>query len=394
MADQNNSLVNLGNLAETAKVLIEKVSDAVGGVFKPYQIKRVAKAEAEAEIIKATTQIEISEIKQRALDRFLVEEASKQENIESITKKAIPQLEEGANPGGIEKDWLIDFFDKSRIVSDEEMQNLWSAILAGEANKPGSYSKRTLHLMASLDKKDATLLNKLCRFLWKIEDITVPLVFDTKHDLYVNNGISFSVLKHLDSIGLISFESVSGYISKDLNKTVVVSYDKKITTLEFQNDSKNDLNIGHVLFTDVGAQLAQFCQGRAVEGFEEYVMSEWLKGGVKDANRVMYKGTIIENSLSNKEILKRIRVNKTWKSGDWTLHGVSLDEDQIVELASSLDNGPWYIHIWRPGNDEVKVIYKDKIFNIMFSDKSTWNDATEYGKSLGIPKEQLDFLID
>ena len=117
MADQNNSLVNLGNLAEPAKVLIEKVSDAVGGVFKPYQIKRVAKAEAEAEIIKANAQIEISELQQRALNRFLLEEATKQENIESITKKAIPQLEEGADPAKIERDWMVDFFDKSRIVS-------------------------------------------------------------------------------------------------------------------------------------------------------------------------------------------------------------------------------------------------------------------------------------
>lgn len=393
MADQNNSLVNLGNLAEPAKVLIEKVSDAVGGVFKPYQIKRVAKAEAEAEIIKANTQIEISELQKRALNRVLVEEAAKQENIESITGKAIPQLEDGANPGGIEKDWLVDFFDKSRIVSDEEMQNLWSAVLAGEANKPGSYSKRTLHLMASLDKKDAELFTKLCRFVWIING-PVALVFNSQDDIYKSNDINFSALKHLDAVGLISFESLSGYKKEGYDKKIHTSYGGKVITLEFSKENKNDLGIGHVIFTDVGLQLARLCQGSVVDGFEEYVMSKWLKDGVKDANRIMYKGTIIENSLSNKEILKKIRVNKTWKSGDWTLHSVSLDEDQIVELGSSLDNGPWYIHIWRPGNDDVKVIYKNKIFDIKFSDKSTWNDATEHGKSLGIPEEQLDFLID
>jgi len=121
MANQNNSIINFGNLAEPAKVLIEKVSDAVGGAFKPYQIERVAKAEAQAEIIKTNTEIEISELQQRALKRFIVEEASKQENIESITKKAIPQLEEHANPGDIEKDWLVDFFDKSRIIGVKEL---------------------------------------------------------------------------------------------------------------------------------------------------------------------------------------------------------------------------------------------------------------------------------
>ena len=233
MADQNNSLINLGNLAEPAKVLIEKVSDAVGGAFKPWQIERVAKAEAKAEIIKANTKIEISELQQRALNRFLVEEASKQENIESITKKAIPQLAEHANPSGIEKDWLVDFFDKSRIVSDEEMQNLWSAILAGEANRPGTYSKRTLHLMASLDKKDAVLFTKLCGFVWMIGTPT-PLIFDSQNEIYTNNGINFSSLKHLDAIGLISFESLSGYVRKGFGKNIAVTYGSKITTLEFQ----------------------------------------------------------------------------------------------------------------------------------------------------------------
>ncbi len=393
MADQNNSLVNIGNLAEPAKVLIERVSDAVGGVFKPYQIKRVAKAEAEAEVIKAVAQIGISELQQRALDRFLSEEASKQENIENITKKAIPLLEEGANPSGIEKDWMVDFFDKSRIVSDEEMQTLWSAILAGEANRPGSYSKRTIHLMASLDKKDAVLFTKLCGFVWLLGN-SVPLIFDSQNEIYTNNGIDFSTLKHLDAIGLISFESVSGYLRKGFAKKAVVSYGGKLITLEFPNDDKNELNIGHVIFTVAGSQLAQFCQRQTVSGFEEYVMAEWLKNKVKNADRVMYKGTIIENSLNNKDILKRVRISKTWQSGDWTLHSVLLDEDQTEELSRSLDNGPWYIHIWQQGKDDVKVIYKDKIFDIKSSDKSTWAEAIEYGKSLGIPDGQLDFPID
>lgn len=393
MADQNNSLINLGELAEPAKVLIEKVSDAVGGVFKPYQIKRVAKAEAEAEIIKANAQIEISELQQRALNRFLLEEATKQENIESITKKAIPQLKEGADPAQIERDWMVDFFDKSRIVSDEEMQNLWSAILAGEANQPGTYSKRTLHLMASLDKKDALLFTKLCGFVWFI-GTPVPMIFDSQNDIYTNNGINFTSLKHLDAIGLISFESLSGYQRKGFSKITNAIYGGKVVTLEFSQDEGNNLSLGHALFTDVGLQLAQFCKGKTINGFEDYVIAEWLKTGVKDANRPMYKGTIIENSLSNKDLLKKIRIKRTWQDGDWTLHSVFLDEDQVAELSRSLDNGPWYIHIWKQGQDDVKIIFKDKIFDIKFSDKSTWAEAVEHGKSLGIPVEQLDFPID
>lgn len=58
------SLINLGELSKPATVLIEKVSDAVGGIAKPWQIKRVANAEAEAAKIKAIAQLEITDLEQ------------------------------------------------------------------------------------------------------------------------------------------------------------------------------------------------------------------------------------------------------------------------------------------------------------------------------------------
>ena len=42
-------------------MLVEKISDAVGGIFKPYQIVRVAKAEAQADRVRVEAQIEISD---------------------------------------------------------------------------------------------------------------------------------------------------------------------------------------------------------------------------------------------------------------------------------------------------------------------------------------------
>src|SRR5690242_11123062 len=116
MAD--NSLVNLGELSKPATVLVEKISDAVGGIFRPYQLVRIAKAQAEAERISAESQIQITDLQKRALHRFLHEEGRKQANIEAITQKAIPLLEEQGSPDQLQEDWVASFFDKARIVSD------------------------------------------------------------------------------------------------------------------------------------------------------------------------------------------------------------------------------------------------------------------------------------
>lgn len=108
----------------------------------------------------------------------------------------------------------------------------------------------------------------------------------------------------------------------------------------------------------------------------------------------MLKGTIIENSLNDLGILKKCRIEKTYEAGSWILHNVFIEEALIPELQHSLAEGPWYIHVWEPGKDDVIVVFKDAQFRIKFSDTSTWDDAIAHGIAMGIPKEQLDFPID
>jgi Protein of unknown function (DUF2806) len=242
MADDNSmSIVNLGKLSKPADTLIKKVSGAIGGVFEPWQIRRVAKAEAEANLIKAKSEIEITDLHRRAMHRFVEEEANRQENMEQITKKAFPQLEDKSDPSMMDDDWVTNFFDKSRIVSDTEMQELWASVLAGESNSPGTYSKRTVNFLGDLDKKDAELFVALCGFGWNFGNFT-PLIFDAQAIIYNDKRINFSTLSHLDSIGLIQFDDFAGFKRQGLPKEFAVSYCGQHLPLEMKNEKDNHLN--------------------------------------------------------------------------------------------------------------------------------------------------------
>lgn len=269
-----NSLLNIGDISKPADTLIKKVSAAVGGVFAPYQIKRMAKAEAEAAIIKAETDIQITELHRRAMHRFVEEEARKQKNIEDITREAIPHLSEHTNAEKMDDDWVANFFDKSRIVSDKEMQGLWSRVLAGEANAPGTFSKRTVNFISDLDKSDAELFTRLCGFGWDIGNFC-PLVLDTKAEIYKKNGLTFNGISHLESIGLITYSNLGAYRRIGLPKEFTIFYYGEPVMMEMSKDSDNELETGHVLLTKVGQELATICCSQPVEGFVDYVKDKW-----------------------------------------------------------------------------------------------------------------------
>lgn len=117
---EQNSMMNIGDLAKPVTVLIEKISDATGAALAPWQIKRVAKAEAEANKIKALSEVEINDIKERIKDRLTTEEVIKQLNIESVVAKALPEVKEDAEPKKIDNDWLL------KTLPLERREILWS----------------------------------------------------------------------------------------------------------------------------------------------------------------------------------------------------------------------------------------------------------------------------
>lgn len=272
---EESILANIGELSKPATVLIEKVSDAIGGICKPWQIKRVATAEADAKLILAKSDIEVTELQQRAMGRFFVEEAQRQANIESITAKSIPQISESANPDEMDNDWIVNFFDKARLVSDFEMQELWSTILAGEANSPQSFSKRIVNIVAELSKSEAKLFQKICRYGWKRTGADIyPLIYDYKAKIYKAHGIDYSGLRDLASIGLISLES-SHYRFTKLRKRIVLSYYENRAVIEFDEEQENTLQIGYILLTSIGQELARICNSPPIPGFYDYIIDYW-----------------------------------------------------------------------------------------------------------------------
>lgn len=270
----DNPLANVGDLGKAFDTLVKKIAKGVGTLYEPRRIRNVAEAAAEAEKIRATSDIEITDLHRRAEQRRTEEEAKHQKNMEDITAKAAPHLNEDANPDAMDDDWVTNLFDKCRIVSDGEMQGLWARVLATEANTPGTLSKRTVNLLSDFDKSDADLFTKLCGFGWMIGNV-VPLIFDIQADIYNRHGINFDTLSHLETIELIQFERLSDFKRIGFPKRFAVYYYGTPLYLEMSADANNELKTGKVSLTKIGQELAPICGSRPVEGFYEYVKEQW-----------------------------------------------------------------------------------------------------------------------
>ena len=268
-----------GDWAKPVNTLIEKISDATGTLLAPWQIKRVATANANANKTKALADIEITELQQRAMFRVLQEETKRQENIESISKKSFEDIKEEATPEDIDSDWLSNFFDKCKNISDDEMQEQWSRILSSEANQPGKFSKKTIEVMYQLDRNDAELFKNLCTFCWFNNGSPLVLINEYNNDIFKNQNINFTTLSHLQDLGLINFQSVSKFNLTFSVNQIILGYFEKYHVLNFKDGDKNQLVTGVVNFTKAGEQLFKISSPTYNSEYYDYILEEWNKVG-------------------------------------------------------------------------------------------------------------------
>jgi hypothetical protein len=112
--------------------------------------------------IKAKDKIAVEELFQNAEDR------RKFKNRTQATISAIEDIAANAadaDPSAeIGDDWLNLFARIAEDKSSEELQHLFGKILSGEIRRPGSYSLRTLQILATISKEDAELVSRLLSY--------------------------------------------------------------------------------------------------------------------------------------------------------------------------------------------------------------------------------------
>ena len=264
--------VDAGDLPESANLLIEKISRAVGGVLAPWQIVRMAKAEAAAALIRTKSGVQVTQLQRRMAARILDEETQRQMVIEQVTAKAIPLLIATADPSQMDDDWTRNFFEKVRIISNEQMQTLWSRVLAGEANAPGTFSKRTINILSDLDASDARSFSSLGNFTWSFG----PLVTNLHHKIYPINGITKDALRHLESLGLIfNLDMVEKSVTIGGIGLAPVEYQGRKLWIGTRDGSGWATSTGQIIFTRSGRELLQACKQTPVEGYWEHVLETW-----------------------------------------------------------------------------------------------------------------------
>ena len=271
----------------TAVAFINKISGAVSWYTAPRQIIRVAEAEAEAELIRAKSKaesenVELFDLIKRAEFRSTVEQIEQQMNLEKIMLKTLFRLSEDAHPENMDDDWIRNHFDRCRNVSDEDMQELWAKILAGEANNPGSFSRKAVNLMADLENKTATIFSTYCRFIGAIGPKGVPLiVVDDSHrlfEIYEKEGINLTTLRVLADLGLIStgFNPATFLIHQRLEgvpNPVIFSYGGQSMELSCPEGT---ITTGITILTSAGAELASIgTPGVPVSGFFDFICAQW-----------------------------------------------------------------------------------------------------------------------
>lgn len=354
---------SLGISKSADKVLDILDQTLLGGLFKPSYIRRVASARAKAKLIEAEgnaqakvldaeaeakvrliaaktdqeivllaaeSQKQISQIEQKNSVQFpetlktgLVVNAvtiqREQENFESVVGQSFEHLNEDAKPEEIDPDWIFNFYEKGSKISNAEMQKLWAKILAGEANKPGSFSPQALHVLSIMTQKQAETFAEICNFslcfqyadfenlnelklnpsfmLYKEGfDFTKVLLIQNKLG-YFNDKLNniFHIIIELSHLGLVHDvpTGIEKVIDNFSQKTVLVFVLHDDNTILFENrvrfPTSTRIRFGDVTLTPVGRELFKLQEIKNVKGYKEEVMRIMSEQGlVKLENNVVF----------------------------------------------------------------------------------------------------------
>ena len=209
----------------------------------------------------------------------------RQKNVDAVALIAAEQLsldssQDGEEPAqatpsdGPSDDWLNNFEREAELASSEDMRARLGKILAGEIQRPGSFSIRSVQLLAQLDQHTAKLFQTLCSLSVSLSlPIPAPelrrsldsrvcsIAGSAATNTLQKFGLSFDGLNHLHEAGLIiadynSYMNYDGAIAREGKVSLPFEYAGNHWALvKTDESSANQLRLNGVRFSRVGTEL-------------------------------------------------------------------------------------------------------------------------------------------
>ncbi|WP_269746057.1 DUF2806 domain-containing protein [Nitrosospira sp. NpAV] len=105
------------------------------------------------------------------------------------------------------------------------------------------------------------------------------MIYEIDNEIYTKHGINLPALQRLKAIGLISLES-AGYVKRKFGKHTRLFYFGKPTKIQFPHAANNQLDLGHVLLSDLGKALASAYNAKRNQEYYEYIIKRWSRQGM------------------------------------------------------------------------------------------------------------------
>lgn len=311
---------DLAGLSDPLKKLIEVLSAGVGGLSKPYLMRKTADAKAyEIKVISQAIKENQDDLKgsgfneetlslislddnsprnnlsleKRTQQRVEYKEQKRQKNIESITQKAAESLESESVVSGdpVDEDWISRFFDYAEDISSEDMQELWARILAGEIKKPKSYSMRTLDILRNLSTEEAEVFIKFGSFAILSEGTAFLLNFKGEKLLEEEYQLNFRERLLLEELGLLAANDLQFKIMKtaDDPKSIVFII-KNTIVIQEKLARKPEQQLQILVFTKIGQELLQLIKAEPQKAYLQLLATKLDRnnGSIKYANITRY----------------------------------------------------------------------------------------------------------
>lgn len=243
-------------------------------------------------------------IQHDSLPLSLATKMEEEENLYSTLKKSFDFCQsrhDTPSEEPLSQTFFNNWRDRVRLISEDELRNVWAQILVCEVYNPNAVSLKSLEILSTLSKKEALLFNNICK----------SVVFDNAiiFDRVGNNSVYFDNISEFDLLDLSDLGLIKSFQPNQLIHDNIplcnwtpLGEDKAREICHYQYgdycifiDGDNDLKSSKVQFrqlTKHGRELYSILsqpEERDVYKFIDYFMSlESIKGKVTNIYAFKY----------------------------------------------------------------------------------------------------------